>query len=433
MSDRVKRAQTALEAAEARMQDALGAIESASEDISDEDLAVLNTEFDAAEAEHKSAKATLEREERVAAARAALPAPVAGAAITVGTEERAYRPDTEASYFGDLLRSRNGDREAIERLHKNNQQVAEARKARGEVRAQASGAGFLPPVYLADEWVKVPHPGRPFANALPKMDLPPAGTAISYPVVSGAAAVDFHADGGNVDNTGVTTTTRTSNLYAIAGMNDIDRLVLEKSFPGLDMVIFDDLRRLYDAKVDSKLINGSGTGEFLGLANVSGITTVTGSVSNQKATLQNIYQAISNIYENRYLAPDMILMHPRRAAWLASGFDSTFPIFNQGGMNAFQVGAQDGGFAGEIAGLKVVVDPNVPTNLGAGTNEDPVYVLVSSDLRLAEEGVQSATFEEVSSGTLAIRLQLWGYAAAILDRYPKGIAYINGLTAPSGF
>lgn len=429
--NKLERAKAALATSEERMQAALDALEAADDSIGDDELEALNREFDESEAEVARSKDTLAREERIASARAAHPAP----AIHTGEEEPVYARNLETSFFADLMAARTqGKRDAYERLERNNRMVEEARKARGEARANADGSGFLPPVYLADQWVQVALPGRPFANAVPKMDLPPSGTAISYPVETTAATEAFHADGGNVDDTATQTTTRTSSLYAIAGQNEIDRLVLERSYPGMDMVIFSSLRRQYDKLVDSKLISGGGSGEFLGLQNVSSINTVDGSASTtQVEVLQDIYKGISKIASTRYMNADAILMHPRRAAWLASGFDSTFPVFNQGGLNAFQLGAQDNGFAGEIAGLGVIVDPNVPTNLGAGTNEDPIYLLVMDDLRLAEEGVQSASFQEVSSGTLAIRLQLWGFAAAIMDRYPKGICEITGLAAPTGF
>lgn len=439
MSDKLKRAQAAVTAADERVQRALDAIEAADDTIADEELEALNREFDEAEVERTAAKAGLDREERIAAARASMPAPVATGSITVGEEERAYRPDTDTSWFKDILSSRQGDRDASERLYKNNAQVRAALKAKGEVRANATGTGFLPPIYLGEEWAGQPHPGRPFANALPKFPLPAEGTAFTIPVVSGAASVSEHTDGGSVSDTAVTTTTVSHTLVAIAGQNEIDRVVLERSFPGLDMVIFDDLRRLYDSELDKQLFVGTGSsGQHLGLDNVSGIEAVTytdASPTGVKMLQQGIYPAISKVYENRFMAPSAIIMHPRRAAWLASQTDSTFPVFNQGGLNMFQVGQQDNGLAGMIAGLPVIVDANVPTTKGASTNQDTIYVVRLEDLLLGEDGVQSATFEEVVSSTLAIRLQLWGYSLAALDRYPVGICAINGtgLAQPAGF
>jgi HK97 family phage major capsid protein len=441
MNEKVSRATEAVKAAEERMQAALDSLENAPEDIVEEDLSALNDEFDAAEAEFKSAEAAFEREERIAQAREAHPVPKPEPKqITITEEPADYRADVpNVSWLRDLLNARTGDAEAINRLQRNNKHVRETMRSRGEQRANATGTGFLPPIYLGDEWAGIPHPARPLANALPKFNLPPDGMTFTIPVVSGATSVATHQDGGNVSDTAATTTTVSHTLVAIAGQNEIDRVVLERSFPGLDMVIFDDLRRLYDTLLDQQLFTGSGSsGQHLGLDNVGSILTVTytNASPTPKDALQNaIYAAFSKVYENRYLPPSCIVMHPRRAAWFAAGFDTSFPIFHQGGMGTFQVAGQDAGVAGMIAGLPVIVDANVPTTKGASTNQDTIYVLRIEDLLFGEEPAQSAVFEEVVSSTLAIRLQLWGYSLAALDRYPTAICAINGtgLAAPAGY
>lgn len=96
-------------------------------------------------------------------------------------------------------------------------------------------------------------------------------------------------------------------------------------------------------------------------------------------------------------------------------------------------GQQDRGFVGVFAGLPVVVDANVPTNLGASTNEDEIYVVRLEDMFLMEGGLRSANFEEVLSGTMGIRVAAWAYSVAALHRYPKSITIISGsgLATPS--
>jgi hypothetical protein len=91
------------------------------------------------------------------------------------------------------------------------------------------------------------------------------------------------------------------------------------------------------------------------------------------------------------------------------------------------------GQVGEIAGLPVYVDPNLPTNLGSGTNEDRVLVLRASDLLLWESGIRSRVLPDVGSGTLTVRLQVYGYIAFTAERYPKSTAVIagTGIVAPT--
>jgi len=73
-----------------------------------------------------------------------------------------------------------------------------------------------------------------------------------------------------------------------------------------------------------------------------------------------------------------------------------------------------------------VTDPNIPTNLGSGTNEDVILVLRASDLLLWESSVRSRVLPEVGSGTLTVRLQVYGYIAFSAERYPKSTSLIGG-------
>ena len=116
---------------------------------------------------------------------------------------------------------------------------------------------------------------------------------------------------------------------------------------------------------------------------------------------------------------------------MAASFDSTGrPLVSPSG-NAFNqiadastVAAQ--GPVGQMAGLPVYTDPNLPTNLGAGTNQDPILVLRSSDLYLWETAPTFASFDGPYADSLSVLLRVHGYAAFIGSRYPQSIAVING-------
>jgi hypothetical protein len=88
---------------------------------------------------------------------------------------------------------------------------------------------------------------------------------------------------------------------------------------------------------------------------------------------------------------------------------------------------------GQMHGLPVITDPNMPTTLGAGTNEDVVHIIRASDLLLFESGIRTRVLPDVGSGNLTVRLQVYGYMAFTAGRYPKSIVEIGGtgLVAPS--
>jgi hypothetical protein len=85
---------------------------------------------------------------------------------------------------------------------------------------------------------------------------------------------------------------------------------------------------------------------------------------------------------------------------------------------------------GNMLGLPVVADPNLPINLGSGT-EDPVLVMRASDIVLWEGGIRARVLPEPKAQNLTVILQVYGYLAFSAARYPQSVVEITGLTAPT--
>ncbi|OBG70289.1 DNA primase [Mycobacterium sp. E3305] len=81
--------------------------------------------------------------------------------------------------------------------------------------------------------------------------------------------------------------------------------------------------------------------------------------------------------------------------------------------------------------MPVVTDPNIPTNLGTGANEDPVYVLRASDIVLWESGIRARVLPEVKAPNLTVVLQVYSYLAFTASRYAASTAEISGLVTPT--
>jgi hypothetical protein len=215
-------------------------------------------------------------------------------------------------------------------------------------------------------------------------------------------------------------------VRTIAGQQDVSQQLFDRSDPGIDQVIFSDLRRAYDAQLDSNLLNGTGANNHVGIRSVASVNTVTfTSPVTAAALVPKIYDAIQQIESNRFTQADMIIMHPRRSAWLASNLSSTFPLFQLGTLTQAS-GTQDMGMTTSLSGLKVVRDANVRTQDGAATNQDEIYVVSSSDLILYEGPLQARVMPEIGSGTLTVRLQLFAYSAFASGRQAKAISIISG-------
>ena len=188
-------------------------------------------------------------------------------------------------------------------------------------------------------------------------------------------------------------------------------------------------------QLDTQLLSGTGAnGQHLGVRAVTSINTVayTDGTPTTAEALPKLYDGIQKVATGRHRRADTMVIHPRRAAWFASNLSSTFPLFQQGGFYR-GVGEQNQGFMSNFAGLpNIVIDANISTENGASTDEDEIYVCYSPDLILMEGPLRAAVYEDVLSGTLEVRMQIFSYSAFISGRYPTGITKISGtgLKAP---
>jgi len=426
--DKIHEARVAVEDAHSRMLAAGEAIETAEESA---DIAALEADFDQASEAVEQRKASLARLEKVAEARANTP--VLSTDVRVISEEPTYRPDSpdKRSFVHDLVFSQRGDGEAMQRLMRLQAEQRDVTTGSG------SGAGFIPPQYLIEYAVEVARQGRPFANILPSVPLPDTGTVLTIPRMLTGTTVAAQQEGSSVSKTDATSDQYSVNVRTIAGQQDISLQLLERSAsPGFDQMIFRDLALAHATELDRELLVGASANyEHVGIGNVSSINSVsyTDASPTGGELFSQMMNAVQQVLSNRYLPPTHWIMHPRRAAWLAAATSSSPLLFQQMGFSYPVGGGSDGGVVGSLAGLPVIVDANVPTNLGSGTNQDAVYLVRADDLYLFEGPIVTRTLDQVLSGTLEVRLQLFNYSAFAGGRYPKAIAAITGtgLVAPT--
>jgi len=349
--------------------------------------------------------------------------------ISVGNEEPVYRPDVGLSFFRDVANSRQ-DPSAQERLRRHQAATLDRLAETRDVTTADPGAvGFVPPIYLGEQWAEMPRASRPFADVLPKMPLPDAGMTLSIPrVTTGTTVAVQTAEAAAVSETDIDTESLSVPVRTIAGQNDVSMQALERTFPGLDFLIFQDLRADYDEQLDTQLLAGTGAnGQHLGIRAVTSINTVvyTDGSPTGPELLPKLYDGLQKVASTRFRNADTIVMHPRRAAWLGKELSATFPLFQQGQLTQ-AIGQQDGGFVQAFAGLRVVLDANISTENGASTDEDEAYIVHSPDLILAEGPLRVRVFDDVLSGTLQVRLQVVAYSALISGRQPKSICKLSG-------
>jgi HK97 family phage major capsid protein len=352
-------------------------------------------------------------------------------------EEKTYTERSSqqgVSFFVDLVNSLKGDDMARERMARHQREMEI--EHRDLTTVVTAGGNFVPPQYLGDLYAGFPRAGRPFADVVPSRPLMATGMSLTIPrITTGTTEVSQATENTAVSETDIVEALLTIPVRTIAGQQDVSQQLFDRAEPGIDQVLFLDLRSAYDAQLDNQLLNGAGTqGTHTGVRTVSSPNTVTYTDASPTAaeTIPPIYNGAQQIWSNRFMAPDTIVMHPRRSAFLASNLGTTFPVLQLGQLNQ-AVGTQDMALGNNIAGLRVVNDANVRTTDGASTNQDEIYVLRVQDMILWEGPLQARVLPDVGSGTLTVRLQLFGYSAFAAGRFPKSISILSGtgFTAPT--
>lgn len=369
----------------------------------------------------------------------------AQARVEAVKESRAYERGNGNSYFSDLMRFQRGmdsDGSAAERLRRHAVDVSTDKEYRDLTRTDGAGGYFVPPVWLMNQYVDLARAGRAYANVVTSQPLPPGTDSINIPKVStGTATAIQTSDNGSVQETDLADTVVSAPVKTIAGQQDVAIQLLDQSPVNFDEVIFRDLIADYATKLDLQVISGSnGSGQVLGVRGTPNIQTVTATSGDDNVSViySKIADAVQRVHTQRFMAPTVIVMHPRRWAFFLAAVDGQkrpLVVPSGPGVNAIAtLGAvASEQVVGNMHGLPVVTDPNLPTTLGTGTNEDVIHVLRASDLLLFESGIRSRVLPEVGSGTLTVRLQVYGYLAFTAARYPKSVVEIGGtaLAAPS--
>lgn len=382
-----------------------------------------------------------EREARAADVRVA-PAKTAGGAQV--TEPALYRADNtgETSFFKDLYRAQvKNDGRAYARLEKNSQ-IEKRLPPNGLTTVAGDGGEFAPPLWLVSEYVKLARASRVAIDLFDVQALPSGISSINIPKVSTGTAVGVQtAQNATLTETELTTGSLTTDITTVGGLQTVSKQLLEQSATPFDRVILEDLAGAYAVNINTQSHAGNGTTELRGLTNTVGKQTITWTEAPAlpATLLKKIADANQRVFAARFQASDAILMHPRRWSWLISQVDSGGrPIAGvrpDAELNPLAEGTTvlALGRVGTILGTPVYLDATIPTNLGAGTNEDKIYVLHRNDIKVWESPVRAEAFQETFADSLSVLFRLYAYSAMIPDRYGTAVIEIvgTGLIAPT--
>jgi HK97 family phage major capsid protein len=334
-----------------------------------------------------------------------------------------------------------GDRAAAERLQRSAQIEGVETRALGNTGAAGgSGGEFAPPAWIISEWVNLIRPGRITADLFAHESVPAGVSSVNYPKITGGTTTAIQSTQNSaLSQTDLTTSYVQTGFATIGGKQVVSQQLLDQTALNFDRVIMNDLAADYGQRVGAQIYLGTGTGSGTG-AVINGLTNATLGTTQTwtqaSPTAAGFYgQAgamLSAFLTKRLAPPTCWIMAPRRWYWLASAADSTgrplvVPVGNAYNPIATQTDvSQSQGMVGYFHGLPVYIDPQVPINIGGGTNQDLVYLVKADDLVLFESAPQAEVFRETYADSVGVLFRLFGYVGTILNRHTESLAVMTG-------
>lgn len=349
------------------------------------------------------------------------------------------------SFFKDLRASRLGDSLAADRLARNERQVAD-QEGRALSTSATAGGTFAPPLWLVQDFIALARPGRVTADLLHHELLPPGVSSINLPKVNAGTTTAVQTTQNTaLSQTDLTTTSVSGQITTIGGKQVVSTQLIEQSGIPFDQVVLGDLAADYARQLDTQVLLGTGAPQLQGLTTVAGINPITYttaspavvSVTSANSFYNAVIRAANAVHAARFLPATAVVMHPTRWSWILEGLDgNNRPLLPAGGGAFNAVGSAGGdvaqGSAGTFANLPVFLDPSIPVNVGAGTNQDSVIVLRGDDSWLFESDIRLEAFDSTYADQASILYRCMSYST-LLHRLPGSISVINGtgLVAPT--
>lgn len=234
------------------------------------------------------------------------------------------------------------------------------------------------------------------------------------------------------ESTGMTLASVTANVFTAAGLATISNQLLADSNPAVDALVTADLAKRLVALEETAFINGSGSGQPLGILQTPGIGATPLTVTDIPSLLGAILDAVAAV-ETNHGAPSAILMHPRTWTRILKAQDAqgAYYIDPAGGPQDPRTGQR--GPRKTLWGYEVITTNRMPSNLGTGTNESRIIV---GDFRealiLDRQGITVDESEHVyftTNQTVFRAEQRVGFTAA---RTPLAFNVVGGVGLANG-
>lgn len=326
---------------------------------------------------------------------------------------------------------------ASERLERH---MAEERVERPGLETRAAGstafAGLVVPQYLTELAAPAVAAMRPTANLCRKWELPAAGMTVNISRVTTATSAALQSsENAATSETNIDDTLLSPAVLTAAGQQTLSLQALNRG-TGTEAIVVADLVKRVHTVLNSTLINQATNG----LDAIAGVSvTYTDATPTAPELYPKLFDLIQQVQSAVYMGVSHFIMHPRRWNWLASQVGTSWPFLQVAGAGAQTGGNYNGtaayntttdsvGIAGTLAGVPVVLDASIATNLGAGTNEDRIYGITAEEAHLWEDPNAPLFIraEQPTAASLGVLFVVYSYFAYTFGRYPSAHGKISG-------
>lgn len=262
--------------------------------------------------------------------------------------------------------------------------------------------GGVVPVPLLREIIALVDNQRPFINAIDRQPLPPSGMSFRIPKVTTEVSVDEQdAEGDELDSTQGEIEDITVNVETFGGANKVSRQLIERSDPSYFDELLRQLARRYAIETDAAAI----------------VAMKAVDAGSEGANADGIYGAIVKGMADSYgvmrFSPDTLMVAPNGTGdvtWenlLGAVDGNDRPLFAAGApQNAAGLITQ-GSTVGTVAGMRLVVNPNIATNGEAN-------VFPSAFATFYESAGAPVRVELSHADTLTVDVGVYGYTGLAL-------------------
>jgi HK97 family phage major capsid protein len=329
------------------------------------------------------------------------------------------------SFFADVKAAQKGNPDAYSRLQEAYESLPEDVKAMTE--GTESAGGYLVNPEISAELIRLRLAASVVRQRCSQVSV--QSDSLQIASITGGLTAGWVAELAAKPEADMTFGSLTVNVFTLAGLAAASNQLLADARPSVDRLIVEELARRIAILEEQAIINGDASGKPRGILQTAGIgsTVYTDASPTAPELLDAIYASIVDVQTDYIGEPDTILMHPRIWSFISTARGSDGFYVTGGGENSGGRRASDGLPDRSLFGVPVVLSSNVPTNLGAGTNESAVIVgNFREALILDRQGFTVDTSEHVrftTNQTMFRGEARMGFTAA---RYPKAFSAVTG-------